>query len=82
MSKQPITSLADARHPVWKLLRSLVVGGLALAALWLFYDRLDSRDIGTVLTMMAGVLGFDVAKDKLAGRREDPVASDNESGAS
>lgn len=82
MDKLPITSLTDARHPVWKLLRSLVVGSLALAALWLFYDRLDSRDIGTVLTMMAGVLGFDVAKDKLAGRREDPVVSDNESGAS
>lgn len=82
MDKLPITSLTDARHPVWKLLRSLVVGSLALAALWLFYDRLDSRDIGTVLTMMAGVLGFDVAKDKLAGRREDPAVSDNESGAS
>jgi hypothetical protein len=62
----PITSLSDARHPVWKLLRSGVVGGLALAALSLFYDRLDSRDIGTILTLMGGVLGFDFAKDRMA----------------
>lgn len=75
--KHPITSLSDARHPIWKLARSLVVGGLALAALWLFYDRLDSRDIGTVLTLMCGVLGFDVAKDKMAGGRRNETP-DNE----
>lgn len=81
-TRTPITSLADARHPVWKLARSLVVGGLALAALWLFYDRLDTRDIGTVLTVMCGVLGVDVVKDKMTGRRDDSAASENEGEAS
>lgn len=74
---EPITSLADARHPIWKMLRSLLVGGLSLFALWLFYDRLDQRDITTVLTLMGGVLGFDVVKGRLTKYADESPAGDS-----
>lgn len=61
--------LENPRHPLWKLLRMLVVGGFVLAALWLFYDRLDNRDLMTILTAVFGVLGYDITKDKLANKK-------------
>lgn len=61
--------LENPRHPLWKLLRMLVVGGFVLAALWLFYDRLDNRDLMTILTAVFGVLGYDLTKDKLANKK-------------
>ena len=58
-------------HPLWKILRMLVVGGFVLASLWMFYDRLDNRDLMTILTAMAGVLGYDLTKAKMTGSKKE-----------
>ena len=62
------SSLSQPDHPVWKLLRMIVVGGFVLASLWLFYDRLDNRDVLTILTAMAGVFGYDMTKSAMTKR--------------
>ena len=51
-----------ANHPVWKLIRLLIVGSLMLGFLALNYNRLDARDTMTIFGTLAGLLGFDVVK--------------------
>lgn len=61
--------LENPRHPLWKLLRMFLVGTFMLVSLWMYYDRLDNRDFMTILTVVSGLLGYDVAKDKLANKK-------------
>lgn len=67
--------LNDPRHPLWKIIRTAVVGSLLLAFLSLNYNKLDERDITTILGIIAGLLGFDFTKDKLT-HKEDSNESD------
>ena len=48
-----------ANHPLWTILRLLVVGLLLLGFLALNYERLDSRDATTILGVLAGLAGYD-----------------------
>jgi RsiW-degrading membrane proteinase PrsW (M82 family) len=52
-------------HPIWKLARLAIVGGLLLGFLALNYNRLDSRDTMTIFGTLAGLLGFDALKEKI-----------------
>lgn len=54
-----------ANHPIWKLLRLLIVGGLLLGFLAFNYNQLDSRDTMTVFGTLAGLLGYDVLKARV-----------------
>lgn len=65
----------DPSHPIWKLLRLVIVGGLMLGFLALNYNRLDSRDTMTIFGTLAGLLGFDALKAKLT--REQPTSSED-----
>jgi hypothetical protein len=57
----------DPRHPVWKIIRIAVVGVLMIAFLHINYKSglVPEKDIGTILGVLLGLIGFDVAKDKL-----------------
>ena len=55
----------DPSHPLWKLLRLVIVGGLMLGFLALNYNRLDGRDAMTIFGTLAGLLGYDVLKAKV-----------------
>lgn len=54
-----------ADHPLWKLLRILVVGAILLGFLALNYHRLDSRDATTILGVLLSLAGFDATKAQL-----------------
>lgn len=62
--------MPDAKHPIWKLARLLIVGGLLLGFLALNYNRLDSRDTMTIFGTLAGLLGFDALKAKLTHEKD------------
>lgn len=66
--------MSDPKHPVWKLLRLAIVGGLLLGMLSLNYNQFDKRDVVTIFGVLAGLAGFDIAKD----RTLNPKDSDNE----
>ena len=55
----------DPAHPVWRLLRLVVVGALLLGFLALNYNRLDSRDTTTILGVLLGLCGFDAVKQQV-----------------
>lgn len=59
--------LHDARHPLWKILRIAVVGGLLLLFLHLNYRHglVPEKDVGTIVSVLLGLIGFDVAKDRI-----------------
>lgn len=59
--------LENPSHPLWKIIRTAVVGSLLVAFLSLNYNKMDERDITTVLGIAAGLLGFDFTKDKITG---------------
>lgn len=63
-------NIYPANHPVWKLLRLLIVGGLMLGFLALNYNRLDNRDTMTIFGTLAGLLGFDALKAKLTKSKQ------------
>lgn len=71
--------MPGAKHPIWKLLRLVIVGGLLLGFLALNYNRLDSRDTMTIFGTLAGLLGFDALKAKLTSDR--PTGRDSEEGS-
>lgn len=51
-----------ANHPVWKLIRLVVVGTILLGCLAFVYAGLDKRDALTLIATLAGLGGFDMAK--------------------
>lgn len=59
--------LDDPRHPLWKIIRTAVVGTLLVAFLSLNYNKMDERDLTTILGIAAGLLGFDFTKDRITG---------------
>ncbi len=63
--------MPDSKHPLWKIIRLAVVGGLLLGFLALNYNRLDSRDTMTIFGTLAGLLGFDALKAKLTSESKD-----------
>jgi RsiW-degrading membrane proteinase PrsW (M82 family) len=69
-----------ANHPLWKIIRLAVVGGLLLGFLALNYNRLDNRDTMTIFGTLAGLLGFDALKAKITGESKMiPKEDDHES---
>lgn len=69
--------LENPSHPLWKIIRTAVVGSLLVAFLSLNYNKMDERDITTILGIAAGLLGFDFTKDKITGtKRENSNESD------
>lgn len=71
-------SSMPANHPIWKILRQLVVGGMLLAFLALGYNKLDDRDFKTIAGVMASLAGFDILKAKVSGEKKD--SSDQSAG--
>lgn len=63
--------LENPSHPLWKIIRTAVVGTLLVAFLSLNYNKMDERDITTILGIAAGLLGFDFTKDRITGKKED-----------
>lgn len=75
--------LHDGRHPLWKILRIAVVGGLLLLFLHLNYKHglVPEKDVGTIVSVLLGLIGFDVAKDRIVnggGNSDDKKTSDSE----
>ena len=64
--------LENPKHPIWKTMRIAVVGALLIAFLHLNYRHglVPEKDIGTVIGVLLGLIGFDVAKDKIVERRQ------------
>lgn len=62
--------LPDASHPLWNLIRLVVVGCVLVALLKFNYKGLDPRDVLTVLLTLAGLGGFDAIKKFSAPRKE------------
>lgn len=65
-----MSELAKPDHPIWKLVRMLVIGLLAFLFLSFNYDRFDNRDLITILGLVLGVGGFDQLKAQLTKRNE------------
>lgn len=72
--------MPDAKHPIWKLLRLAIVGGLLLGFLALNYNRLDGRDTMTIFGTLAGLLGFDALKAKLTHEKDTGDSKPSEGG--
>ena len=72
--------MPESSHPIWKLLRLVIVGGLLLGFLALNYNRLDSRDTMTIFGTLAGLLGFDALKAKLTHEKP-PSEQDHPTGS-
>jgi len=75
MPERAYLNFSDPTHPIWIIARQLVLGALLLGFLALNYNRLDSRDTFTIFGVMAGVLGLDVAKLKIAGTKSGDPSS-------
>jgi len=48
-----------ANHPVWSLLRLLIVGSLLMGFLTYNYNQVDKRDLVTLVGVLAGLAGYD-----------------------
>lgn len=48
-----------ANHPLWNILRILVVGVTLTGLLCVNYNAVDSRDITTVVSVIAALAGYD-----------------------
>lgn len=55
----------DPKHPIWLLARQGLLCSVAVFALWFNYDKMDGRDVNTVLQILAGLFGFDMLQRKL-----------------
>jgi hypothetical protein len=60
--------IPHASHPIWKLIRLALVGGILLALLHFNYKGLDARDATTILATLAALGGFDAATADLGVR--------------
>jgi hypothetical protein len=59
-------NLPDANHPIWKLLRLVVVGVIMLVLCTFMYrNGFDQKDIVLIVTTLVGLFGYDVAKTQL-----------------
>jgi len=58
--------------PFWSILRTVVVGCLLLTFLWANYQRVDERDASTILYVLLGLAGFDVAQAKMSHKSSPP----------
>ena len=55
--------LADPNHPIWKLLRYLVVGiVLTILCATLYQSGYDPKDILLLIGAIGSMIGFDVGK--------------------
>lgn len=63
--------LNDPFHPAWKLLRTAVVGTLLVAFLSLNYNKMDERDITTIIGVVSGLLGYDLTKAKMTSQKKE-----------
>ncbi len=68
--------LENPQHPLWKTMRLAVVGTLLIVFLHLNYQHglVPEKDSGTVVSVLLGLIGFDVAKDRIVNR----TGGDNE----
>lgn len=69
--------MSNPSHPIWKLLRTLVVGTLLTAFLSLNYNKMDERDITTILGIAATLLGFDFTKDRFVKSEQREPSNDD-----
>ena len=59
--------LADRHHPLWDVVKLVIVAVVAVAALHANYNGLDQRDLHTVIEIAAASFGVHVLP-KLVGR--------------
>jgi hypothetical protein len=55
--------LSDPAHPVWKIIRLVVVGVIiGIYCATQYKNGFDAKDVGLILSALLGVGGFDQAK--------------------
>ena len=55
--------LSDPAHPVWKIIRLVVVGVIiGIYCATQYKNGFDAKDVGLILSTLFGVGGFDQAK--------------------
>lgn len=60
-------SIHDPKHPVWPIIRTLVVGGTMIGLCSVLYKNgFDPKDLILIITTLASLAGFDVLKLKVA----------------
>lgn len=65
-------------HPIWSLLRMIAIGVLLIVFLYAFYDRLDQRDLSTVLGTLVSLAGFDLIQSRLGRNAPERQSQANE----
>lgn len=56
-------SIHDPKHPVWSIIRTVVVGGTMIGLCATMYKNgFDPKDIILIATTLASLAGFDVVK--------------------
>lgn len=64
--------MKDPAHPIWKLLRLIVVGIILTVMLEINYRHgLVPKDLGTIITVLAGTGLFDFLKKRLTKETEE-----------
>jgi hypothetical protein len=65
-------NLSKPDHPLWKILRLIVVGAILVVCCSVFYNNgFDRKDIVMIAMTLLGLGGYDQAKSVLT--REQPI---------
>ena len=70
----------DPAHPLWKLARQAVVGALLVIFLSINYKHglVPEKDVWTVVSVMIGLFGFDLTKDRITHPKPEKTEQDHE----
>jgi hypothetical protein len=62
--------LTDPAHPVWKIIRLIIVGIFLLLLLQFNYNSgLEGKDLVTIFITLCGLAGFDALKKQITNHR-------------
>ena len=60
-------SFHDPKHPIWPIIRTVVVGGTMIGlCATLYKNGFDPKDLVLIITTLASLAGFDALKTKVA----------------
>jgi hypothetical protein len=61
-----IMNIPESDHPIWKIIRYAVVGGvMTVLCATLYRNGFDPKDIVLILTTLSGLAGYDQIKAKI-----------------
>jgi|694.fasta_scaffold68922_5 hypothetical protein len=67
-----MTSIHDPKHPVWPIIRYVVVGGTMIAICSTLYKNgFDPKDLVLIITTLASIAGFDIFKTRVVNAEVD-----------